>query len=272
MKNLRLMAFVLAAAVLLFSELLASGQDAAKVGGNVPYHSGNLLQNPNAQSPFNPAWTQSQGNWSIQTGSVNGLNSPDGTPWFLETGPILISCSTCFLTRTVSLVQTVDISAYKNLIHAYNTYFEYGGDAFGRGITSGNGISSAGLQASYTLEFFDSSGAQLGMDTSGPLLDLNFSCSFASGFKKNAGYRQTTTGIPDRTRSIRFTAKMLDRLSVCNTTFFSSGAFYNGFDNLWLDFIYLDGIKAQRGFTQGSAPGPAEKVKLTPRQSSNRKR
>jgi hypothetical protein len=267
------------AAFLLLSGSSTRGQGTAKVGGNFAYHSGNLLKNPDASLPsVNPPWMPNTGNWTVQTGSVGGINSSDGSPWFLEAGGIFTNCSgpACYQTRTVTLVQTVDVSGYSQLIHTYSTYFEYGGDAFANGTASGSGLpnlyhSSTGYQASYTLEFLNSFGNPVGMDMSGPLLSQNFACLFGGLPEHNYGYRRTTTGIPAATRSIRLTAKIVDRLSACYN-FSSTGTFWNGFDNLWLDFIYIGAQPYHDGFTRGSAPGHAEKVKLTPgRHSPNLK-
>lgn len=272
MKTFGLIACAMAAAFLLLSDSSAWGQRTARVEQKWWYHSGNLVQNPHASSPFNPAWAQSTGNWTVTTGSVGGINSSDGSPWFLESGGITINIATASASqyRNVALVQTIDVSAYSNLIQHYQTYLEYGGDAFASGTTSGSGIqnyqSAAGYQASYSLEFFDSSGNPLSSDTSGPVFPASSGCVSGSLPVQKYGYRRTVTGIPPTTHSIRFTAAMSDRLSVCFNSS-TTGTYKNGFDNLWLDFMYLEfpgSQTARSGFTKGSAPGRAEKIKRTP--------
>src|SRR5690349_19850573 len=275
MKQFGLLAFAIAAALLLLSDSLIWGQRTARVREKYWYHTGNLLQNPDASQPFNPAWAQSTGNWTVNTGQVgsgtNVINSSDGSPWLLEHGSTFTLLSTTSQYRTLTLVQTVDVSAYSNLIQYYQTYFEYGGDAFAAGTASGSGIpsyyhSAAGYQASYKLEFFDNSGNPLGFDTSGSVFPVNGGCLYGGLPISKYGYRRTVTAVPPKTHTIRFTATVIDRLSVCynNST---TGTYNNGFDKVWLDFLYLelpDSPTTRSGFTRGSAPGRAEKVKRTP--------
>jgi len=133
----------------------------------------------------------------------------------------------------------------------------YRGDAFAVGNRTGSGSSiyrsHAGYQASYTLDFFDTAGNLLATDTSGYIFTgPNFACVFLTQPRQSYGYRQIATGTLSATRTIRFTAAMTDRLSVCYNSGITTATFKNGFDNLWLVVGYLGSPSA--GFKAGSAP------------------
>src|SRR6185295_11948366 len=188
-----------------------------RIGGSVWYYSSNLLQNPDASSSSMTAWTQGGGTWAVTAAPVTlgsySINSSNGSPWFLNTQLVVAnSCTTCASTRVTTLVQTVDVSAYANILHAYaHMAVVYRGDAFAVGNRTGSGSSiyrsHAGYQASYTLDFFDTAGNLLATDTSGYIFTgPNFACVFLTQPRQSYGYRQIATGILSATRTIRFTA------------------------------------------------------------------
>lgn len=251
-----------------------------KVNGFAWYYSGNLLQNPDASSlSVNPPWTLSTGNWTIQTGPLTlgsyTINSSNGSPWFLNGGGLMITCSTCYNSRTVTLAQTVNLSSsYASLIqNSFSVHFVYGGDAFavGQGI-SGSGLpvyyrGSDGYEANYRVDFLNNSGVVLATDTTGPVFNSSFGCVLGTFPKHNYGYRRTVTAVPQATRSIRFTATMMDRLTICYN-YSTTSTYRNGFDSLWLELVFLknSGREAANGqFEEGSAPGPSVKATLTPK-------
>jgi hypothetical protein len=267
-------AFAMAVILLVLVASSAWAQRTAKVGGTVPYHSGNLLKNPDASSGSTAPWSSSL-NWTINTGPATlgafSIDSCDQSPWFLQLRGMQVTCSSCAWSNTPSsLVQTIDVSAYSNLIHAYSTYFEYGGDAFAEGVkVSGNGCppmayqTSTGYKATYRLDFYDKYGNNIGFDISGNIFPAPPPCLFASTPPQHiCGYRRTVGALPNKTRSVRFTAAITDVTTVC-CNYMTTSQFKNGFDNLWLDFIYLGAQTAHRGFHKGSAPRGAVKVKAT---------
>jgi hypothetical protein len=253
-----------------------------KVGGSAWYHSGNLLQNPDASALTVNPWIGT-GTWTVTTGPVLlgplSIDSSDGSPWFLESGgvSVLNACSACFNSRTVTLSQTVNLSSYFLLIQNSSIYFVYGGDAFAEGMKfSGSGVFgylvSNGYEASYRLDFLNSSGGPLAWDASGPIFNSNFACASGTSAAKNYGYRRTVTAIPKATRSIRFTATMMDTMTVCHNVSTTS-TFRNGFDNLWLEFVF-DKRHARESvngrFVPGSPPGSFVKATLMPNAKANR--
>jgi len=252
-----------------------------KVGGSVWYHSTNLLQNPDASSStVTPPWTQSSGTWTVTTGPTTlgsqSINSSDGSPWFRNSQTTSLSCGTCVSTRTVTLVQTVNFNG--NFFQTNQAAIEYGGDAFAVGMTvTGNGntgyyYASEGYEATYRLDFLDSSGNQLAFDASGPIFNSVFGCPLLHPLKKNYGYRRTVgVNLPTATRSIRFTASMMDKLTVCNN-YGTTGTFRNGFDKLWL-VLWFSGPPTISGrFERGSGPGPIVKATVTPKPTVSRPR
>jgi len=262
--------------VTIFCLLMLSGAKET-VNGFTWYHSGNLLQNPDASSSsVNPPWTLSTGNWTIQAGPLTlgsyTINSSNGSPWFLNSGALVVTCSSCYNSRTVTLAQTVNVSSYSNIIQNYAMDFVYGGDAFAVGGGSGSGQAgyyraSDAYQANYRLDFLDSSGQVLATDTTGSLFNSPFGCVLGTFPKQNYGYRRTVTAIPQATHYIRFTATMMDRLTVCYN-YSTTSTFRNGFDSLWLDLVFLGGSgreSANSRFKEGSAPGPSVKATLTPK-------
>jgi len=253
-----------------------------KVGGSVWYHSANLLQNPDASALTVNPWTGT-GTWTVTTGPVAlgslSIDSSDGSPWFLESGGVSVvnACTACFNSRTVTLSQTVNLSSYAFLIQNSSIYFVYGGDAFAEGMKiSGSGVIgylvSNGYEASYRLDFLDSSGGPLAWDASGPIFNSMFACASGTSATKNYGYRRTVTAIPSATRFIRFTSAMMDRLTVCYNSSTSS-TFKNGFDNLWLEFVF-DNRHARESvngrFAPSSPPGSSVKATLTSKSAVNR--
>jgi hypothetical protein len=250
-----------------------------KYAGGVWYHGANLLQNPDASSStVSPPWTQSTGNWIVTSGPVvlgsQSIDTSDGSPWFLDSGGVSINlnCSSCSKSRTVELVQTVP---FNGAFFQTNTgAIEYGGDAFAVGTGTGSGSSgiyhaSEGYEASYRLDFLDSSGQTLATDTSGPVFNSAFGCVLGNLIKNRYGYRRAVgVNIPTATRSIRFTATITDRLSVCYN-YSTTGTFRNGLDNLWL-VLWVNGSPTASGAKQGPAPSPIVKVTLTPKRAPNR--
>jgi hypothetical protein len=200
------------------------------------------------------------------------MDSCDQSPWFLLSRGSQVTCNNCSSNALVSLVQTIDISAFTSLIHTYSTYFEYGGDAFAEGVkVSGNGCppmayqTSTSYKATFRLDFYDKYGNSLGFDTPGNIFPAPTPCLFGSTPPQHScGYRRAVGGIPAWARSVRFTAEITDVTTVC-CSYLTNSQFKNGFDNLWVDFVYLGAQSAHRGFHKGSAPTGVVKVKVTPK-------
>jgi len=251
--------------------LIAPQPHEARVGGTTWYHSTNLLKNPSASTSGLSPWSQT-GTWSVATGPVSigslTMNSPDGTPWFLNASSASANstCGTCGAGVNVSLSQIVDLSPYANTLHCCSTGITYGGDAFGEGRHSGSGTpgyyhAQASYQASYTVQFYDANGNLLVSDTSGYVFSgPNFGCILPTVVRQTPGYRRTVSGIPEAARSVRFTASFENKLSVCYNNATSAG-FRNGFDNLYLDFGYLGPPTA--AFKAG--PLPQHPIPLKPK-------
>lgn len=268
---------------------VAQNPTTGKVSGSVWYHSANLLQNPDASSTtVNPPWTQNTGTWTVQSGAVvlgpNSIDSSNGSPWFLKSSSGAIGgCSICSNTQVYTLVQTVNLSVPTGFFKNYVAGFDYGGDAFAEGSSSGSGVlgyhASPSVEATYTLDFLDSLGQPLATDTSGPIFNWPSSCALGSVFKQqNYGYHRTVGGVPNTTRSVRFTATIKDRLDACNNSL-TNGTFKNGFDDLWLGLWFLGPQSAAipfhrlaiGPFEQGSGPiGPIMKATLMSKPAVNR--
>lgn len=248
-----------------------------KAAGPVWYHGKNLLQNPDASSSVNPPWIQSTGTWTVTTGpttlGTQSIDTSDGSPWFVNSQASNNIVGNGSNTKTVTLAQTVSFDG--SFFQTRTGAIEYGGDAFavGKGTGNGNTVSyhhSESYEASYELEFLDSSGNQLAFDASGPIFNSPFGCAAGNPPKTNYGYRRAVgVNIPIATRFIRFTATMTDSLTVCSS-WGTTASFRNGFDNLWLVLWISGWPSATNPLKQGSAPSPIVKATLTPKAKAKR--
>ncbi|HZS52908.1 MAG TPA: hypothetical protein VFA65_00790 [Bryobacteraceae bacterium] len=174
----------------------------------------------------------------------------------------LNSCSSCVATKTVTLAQTVGLANYASVIQNNGPHLTYGGDVFVMGCITASGAGQNNQfyqahidhEATFQVDFLNSSGGIIITDISPALLNGIFGCPLGPGLNRHRYNYRRNANIPTGTASVRFTATIKNGLNVCTSYQTTTAQFKNGLDNIFMELSY--GVRSSGSGQSGRQKKP----------------